>query len=73
MSTASNKATSAFAPTCDGCDKKRSDVRACGRDDNGAPDAPCLCFLCRKEGERKRQWSRAHGRYVPAEVLHGQS
>ena len=48
---------------CDCCDKIRSDVRACGRDSNGDPDAPCMCFLCRKEGERGRVWDRAAGAY----------
>lgn len=48
--------------SCDGCGKDRRDVRACGRDANGDPDAPGMCFLCRKEWERKRVWFR--GRYV---------
>ncbi len=42
---------------CDGCGKDRSDVRSVGRDYNGDPDAPDLCFICRKEGERGRVWN----------------
>lgn len=34
---------------CDGCGKERRDVRSVGRDANGDPDAPDLCFLCRKK------------------------
>ena len=49
---------------CDGCDKERSDVRPCGKDDNGEPDAPDLCFVCRKEAERGRLYDRKLGRYV---------
>lgn len=52
--------------TCDGCDKARSDVRACGRDAIGEPDAPCLCFICRKEGERSRVYDKRLQRYVDA-------
>lgn len=37
---------------CDGCHKPRRDVRDMGRDANGDPEAPSLCFLCRKEDER---------------------
>jgi len=49
---------------CDGCDKDRSDVRSCGRDSNGDPDAPDLCFLCRKEGERGKVYDCKKQRYV---------
>lgn len=34
---------------CDGCGKMRRDVKSCGRDANGDPDAPDLCFFCRKK------------------------
>lgn len=34
---------------CDGCNKMRTDVRSCGKDSNGDPDAPDLCFFCRKD------------------------
>lgn len=51
---------------CDGCNRERHDVKACGKDANGDPDAPDLCFVCRKEGERGRQYDRASGRYVRA-------
>jgi hypothetical protein len=40
---------------CDGCDKERGDVRSVGRDYNGDPDAPSLCFVCRKEWEERRR------------------
>ena len=49
---------------CDGCNKERRDVRSCGRDANGDPDAPDLCFICRKEGERGRVYVRKLKRYV---------
>jgi hypothetical protein len=45
--------------TCDGCTKERRDVKACGEIG--------LCFLCRKEGERGRQYDRKIGRYVHPE------
>jgi hypothetical protein len=38
--------------TCDGCAKPSRDVRSVGRDSNGDPDAPDLCFFCRKRAER---------------------
>lgn len=44
------------APTsfheCDGCGRLRRDVRSVGRDANGDPEAPGLCFFCRKNAER---------------------
>jgi hypothetical protein len=46
---------------CDGCGKQRRDVRSCGRDSNGDPDAPDLCFLCRVEGERGRVYVSGRG------------
>jgi len=49
---------------CDGHGEERNDVRSCGRDAAGGPDAPDLCFLCRKEAERHRFWDRRLGRYV---------
>lgn len=52
---------------CDGCDKDRSDIKSCGRDADGEPDAPDLCFICRKEGERGRLFDRGLGRYVRPE------
>jgi len=42
---------------CDGCGKERLDVRSIGRDSNGDPDAPDMCFICRKEGERGSVWN----------------
>ena len=54
--------------TCDGCDKERRDVKACGKDSNGDPDAPVLCFFCRKEATRNRVWDRALGKYVHESV-----
>lgn len=50
---------------CDGCHKERRDVQSVGRDADGYPDAPDLCFLCRQEGERGREWSHSQGKYVP--------
>lgn len=50
---------------CDGCGKVRRDVQACGRDGDGAPDAPCLCFICRKQGSGGRVYDRRRGTYVP--------
>lgn len=49
---------------CDGCGKDRTDVISCGRDSNGDPDAPDLCFLCRKEGARHRRFDTKVGKYV---------
>jgi len=57
-----NKSRAALSH-CDGCDKARKDVRACGRDANGDPDAPDMCFLCRVEAGRGRYFSRKTGRY----------
>lgn len=54
--------------TCDGCGKSRNDLRSCGRDANGDPDAPDLCFLCRTEGGRRKRWSTKAKAYVPVEV-----
>lgn len=51
---------------CDGCQKQRRDVQSCGRDSDGTPDAPDLCFLCRKENERGRVYSIELGRYIPS-------
>ena len=52
-------------PHCDGCGKMRRDVRSCGRDANGEPDAPDLCFLCRKQHAEGRAYDKATGTYVP--------
>ncbi len=54
--------------TCDGCDKLRSDVRSVGRDSNGDPDAPDLCFLCRQEGAKGRVWNRTLKAYVSSSL-----
>lgn len=58
---------------CDGCNQTRSDVRSVGRDDNGDPDAPDMCFLCRKELARGRVFDRRSERYVPLVVLQEQA
>lgn len=50
--------------TCDGCGKERRDVKSCGKDANGDPDAPDLCFICRKEAAKGREWSHTAKRYV---------
>jgi len=57
---------------CDGCRKLRRDVQACGRDSNGDPDAPDLCFLCRKENERGRIWDTKRNAYVPEALFFGE-
>ena len=49
---------------CDGCGKQRKDVIPCGKDYNGDPDAPCLCFICRKEIERYRVFNQKLNRYL---------
>jgi hypothetical protein len=49
---------------CDGCDEARRDVKSVGVDGNGEPDAPDLCFLCRKEAERGRIFDTRTKRYV---------
>lgn len=49
---------------CDCCNKQRKDVIACGRDYNGAPDAPDMCFLCRAEYKRGRIFSTRMNKYV---------
>lgn len=54
--------------TCDGCGKKRRDLQPCGRDYNGDPEAPALCFICRKEGERGRVFNTQVKRYLFANV-----
>jgi len=35
-----------------------------GRDSDGVPDAPDLCFLCRCEAKRGRVWSHTLSRYI---------
>lgn len=50
---------------CDGCDKERRDVKPCGKDGNGEPDAPDLCFVCRKENAKGRTFDREKKKYVP--------
>jgi hypothetical protein len=52
--------------TCDGCGKESRDVQSCGKDANGEPDAPDLCFVCRKEGARGRVFDRKAQKYVEA-------
>jgi hypothetical protein len=49
---------------CDGCGMPRFDVKAVGRDSNGDPDAPSLCFICRVEWERGRTYDRKAKRYM---------
>jgi hypothetical protein len=49
---------------CDGCGKMRRDLIACGRDANGEADAPDLCFICRKEMNRNRFYSKKMNRYM---------
>lgn len=49
---------------CDCCNKPRKDIVSMGRDDNGDPDSPDMCFICRKEWERKRIFDMKIGKYV---------
>lgn len=57
---------------CDGCGKKRRDVRSIGKDSNGDPDSPDWCFICRKEWEKNRKvYSCKLGAYVPFGVWEG--
>ncbi len=49
---------------CDGCGKERSDVRSCGQDFNGNPDAPDLCFICWWESVRGLVYNQKFSRYV---------
>lgn len=49
---------------CDCCGKQRRDVVSMGRDANGDPDAPDVCFLCRVESERGRVYDHEQQRYV---------
>lgn len=49
---------------CDGCGKIRSDVISVGRDYNGDPDAPDYCFICRKESQRNKYYSKKHNKYM---------
>lgn len=50
--------------TCDTCGRERKDIKSMGRDDNGDPDAPDMCFFCRKEDERRIGIGRAKQRKV---------
>ena len=50
--------------TCDCCLKLRRDVIPCGRDANGDPDAPDMCFLCRQEYSRNRVYSHKYNKYI---------
>lgn len=44
-----------------------------GRDANGDPDAPDMCFICRKEWEdRRRVYDVKLKRYVTEYELYGQ-
>jgi len=49
---------------CDGCSKYRNDVIAVGKDYNGEPDAPDYCFICRKESERDKFFSKKYNKYI---------
>jgi len=54
---------------CDGCRKVSSDIQAVGRDYNGDPDAPELCFICRKESAKGRVYDSKLKRYIRPEDL----
>ena len=49
---------------CECCKKLRRDVRPIGRDADGNDTSPDMCFLCRKEWERGREWDAKRGGYV---------
>lgn len=49
---------------CDTCGKLRKDIKSMGRDSSGYPDAPDMCFLCRKEYQRGKVYDRKAKRYV---------
>ncbi len=53
---------------CDGCGKDRQSVVSCGRDANGDPDAPDLCFLCRKQSAKGKVFDTKTGKYVWAYI-----
>jgi hypothetical protein len=74
MTTTAKRSTKrAGYSTCDGCNKERRDVRSCGHDTNGDPEAPDLCFLCRVEYERGREYDPRRGRYVSVNQLHDEA
>lgn len=50
---------------CDTCYTERRDVQSVGKDSNGDPDAPDMCFICRKEWERNRVFDHEIGGYIP--------
>ncbi len=52
-----------------GCDFCGEDRKAHRHVRIGAEDTAAMCFLCVKEGERGRQFSRKHGGYVNASAL----
>lgn len=55
---------------CDCCHKVRGQITSMGRDDNGDPDAPDMCFICIKEGERGKVFDLKQNRYVyPEDVM----
>lgn len=54
---------------CDTCNKNRYDVKSMGRDYNGAPDAPDMCFICRVEYDRGRVYNNVLCRYVDQTYL----
>lgn len=42
-----------------------------GRDDNGDPDAPDMCFICIKEAERGKFFNLKENRYMYPEDIYG--
>lgn len=49
---------------CDTCNKDRRDLKDMGRDSNGDPDAPSMCFLCRVQWQQhSKVYNFTTGRY----------
>jgi len=58
---------------CDGCQRDRRDVQSVGRDANGSPDAPDLCFICRVEHGRGRAFDPKRQAYVSYQQLEAEA
>jgi len=53
---------------CDTCQREnRSDIISMGKDANGDPDAPDMCFICRVEYSRKRIYNKETKKYIREE------
>jgi len=54
---------------CDCCGRVSSSVVSMGRDANGEPDAPDVCWLCRRQEERGKVFDRKAGCYVSRSAM----